>query len=181
MSGARVASTFSIAGRWSRPGRMMSSWRRMAGTHSSSTCRPRAMRPALVDAPLVSVVIAAYDEEAHIERCLASLQLQTYVPLEIIVVDDGSRDRTAALAGRTAGVQVISTQHRGAGVARNTGARHALGDILVFLDADMSFPEMFVERLVAPLLLDPDEVGSFTREIMVANTSRRWARAHQLG
>lgn len=131
--------------------------------------------------PLVSAVIAAYDEAAHIERCLASLQVQTYDPLEVVVVDDGSRDGTANLARRFAGVQVIDTDHRGAGVARNTGARTARGDILVFLDADMTFPPPFIEQLVAPLLRDLDEIGTFTREIFVANADRRWARAHQLG
>lgn len=131
--------------------------------------------------PLVTVVIAAYDESAHIEGCLASLQTQTYEPLELIVVDDGSRDSTAQLARQSPGVCVIDSRHRGAGVARNTGARAANGEILVFLDADMTFPPEFIERLVAPMLEDPDEVGTFTRDILVANADRRWARAHQLG
>jgi GT2 family glycosyltransferase len=135
----------------------------------------------MAERPLVSIVIAAYNERAHIARCLSSLQQQRYEPLEVIVVDDGSRDRTVDIARSFDGVQVVQTAHRGAAAARNEGARRAHGEIYVFLDADMTFPPPFVDRLVAPLLADPAEVGTFTREILVANTDRRWARAHQLG
>ncbi len=131
--------------------------------------------------PLVSVVIAAFNEAAHIAACLDSLRSQTYSPLEVIVGDDGATDATAVLARRSPDVQVLDTDHRGAAAARNLGARHARGEILVFLDADMSFPPQFTERLVAPILADAEEVGTFTREILVANADRRWARAHQLG
>ncbi|MGQ0430897.1 MAG: glycosyltransferase [Microthrixaceae bacterium] len=127
------------------------------------------------------MVIAAFDEAAHIARCLDSLGSQTYEPLEVVVVDDGSRDGTGLLARDHPGVEVIRTAHCGAGPARNVGARRARGEILVFLDADMTFPSRFIDRLVAPLIDDPEEIGSFTREILVANGDRRWAKAHQLG
>jgi glycosyltransferase involved in cell wall biosynthesis len=130
--------------------------------------------------PLVTVVIAAYNEARYIGRCIESLQTQTYRPLEVVVVDDGSRDATVKVAGGFDGVRVLRQPHLGAGRARNAGARVARGHILVFVDADMECPPPFVTRLVAPML-EGGAVGTFTKEIMVANGDRRWARAHMLG
>lgn len=130
--------------------------------------------------PLVSVVLAAYDEARYVEACLSSLRAQTYEPLEIVLVDDGSSDGTPELAEAFEGVKVVREAHLGAGRARNVGARHSAGDVLVFVDADMLFPPEFVERLVAPIL-SGEATGTFTKEILVANGDRRWARAHMVG
>jgi glycosyltransferase involved in cell wall biosynthesis len=130
--------------------------------------------------PLVSVVIAAYQEGLHVEDCLESLSGQTYPRLEVVLVDDGSTDGTAQLAERLSGVRVLRQAHLGAAIARNLGASASGGEILVFLDADMVFPPPFIERLVAPILED-GVTGTFTKEIMVANAERRWARAHMVG
>jgi glycosyltransferase involved in cell wall biosynthesis len=131
--------------------------------------------------PMVSVVLAVYDERRHIEECLRTLRDQRYAPLEVIVVDDGSRDGTPQLvAERFPDVTLIRRDHLGAGSARNAGTAAARGEILVFVDGDMTFPPEFVERLVAPML-EEGAPGTFTKEILVNNVGRRWARAHQLG
>ena len=129
---------------------------------------------------LVSVVIAAYQERRYIQSCLRSLIEQTYPNLEIVLVDDGSTDGTADIVKRFPGVRLLRQSHLGAGVARNLGARESAGDVLVFLDGDMVFPRPFIERLVEPIF-DGEATGTFTKEIMVANPDRRWARAHMLG
>ena len=128
----------------------------------------------------VSVVIAAYNEEAHLAECLHSLGEQTRPPHEIILVDDGSTDRTAEVATGFPGVQVLRQRHLGAAVARNAGAEVASGDVLVFFDGDMVMVPAFLEKLIAPLK-DPEVPGTFTKEIFVANPEKRWARAHMLG
>jgi GT2 family glycosyltransferase len=90
-------------------------------------------------APLasVSVVIPAFNAETHIEAAVASALAQTHTPYEVIVVDDGSTDRTADVAGAFGpSVTVVRTGSRGAGGARNAGARAATGEWLAFLDAD---------------------------------------------
>lgn len=130
--------------------------------------------------PLVSVIVAARDEARHIGQCLTALETQTYDPLEIVVVDDGSRDRTSAIARQVAGVHLLRSGGRGAGDARNLGAANASGDIFVFVDADMVVAHDFVERLVDPIVRD-EVVGTFTKDIRVANVGSRWARAHMLG
>jgi glycosyltransferase involved in cell wall biosynthesis len=126
--------------------------------------------------PTVSVVVAAYEEEEHIGRLLASLRRQTLPPAEVIVADDGSRDATAAVA-ESAGAKVLRLPHRGPGLARNHAARAAAGDVLVFLDGDMSCAPEFIERLVAPIA-DGRAVGSYTREMYLGNPENRWARAY---
>lgn len=85
--------------------------------------------------PRVSVIIPAYDEAATLPQVLAALGAQT-VPLhEIIVVDNGSTDDTAAVAERL-GAHVVTCKKPGPGPARNKGAQHASGEVLWFLDAD---------------------------------------------
>jgi glycosyltransferase involved in cell wall biosynthesis len=90
---------------------------------------------------VVSVVIPAFNEEAHIEACLASLESQTLSPslFEVIVVDNGSTDSTAAIAQSFLSkipLRVVSTPRRSISAARNTGAALAQGSELVFVDAD---------------------------------------------
>jgi len=128
----------------------------------------------------VSVVVAVYNESRHIVGCLRSLVAQRPPAREIIVVDDGSTDGTAKLAASVPGVRVLRQRHAGPAVARNRGAGEAGGAILVFVDGDMEFPPEFLGRLVRPIL-DGRAIGTFTREIEVANGHRRWARAHMLG
>lgn len=123
----------------------------------------------------VSVVVAAYDEERHIGRLLRSLSSQTHPPIEVIVVDDGSRDATARIAERE-GARVVGVPHRGPARARNAGAALASGSLLVFLDGDMACESEFIERLVAPI--SAGAVGSFTKEIFLGNPESRWARAY---
>jgi glycosyltransferase involved in cell wall biosynthesis len=123
----------------------------------------------------VSVVIAAYDAELWIESCLESLQRQTVPPLEVLVVDDGSRDRTAEKA-RRAGAQLITTPHRGTGAARDTGAAAARGDVLVFLDSDEVYEPEFLERLVKPLR-DQGARGTFPGGTCWRNPDQGLARA----
>lgn len=84
----------------------------------------------------VSVVIPAFNAEKFIGETLQSALAQTYRALEIIVVDDGSTDRTAELSESLAGIRVIRQANAGPGSARNTGIRAASGDWIAFLDSD---------------------------------------------
>lgn len=85
--------------------------------------------------PLVSVIVAARDSAPTLEACLRALAGQDYPRLETIVVDDGSRDETAAIA-EAAGVRVVRTAAVGASAARNLGMEVARGDVVAFTDGD---------------------------------------------
>jgi glycosyltransferase involved in cell wall biosynthesis len=91
----------------------------------------------LVSVPVlpVSVVIPAFDAGRFIAEAVSAALTQTRPPLEVIVVDDGSRDDTAARA-RAAGAVVFSQANAGPGAARNAGIRAARGEWIALLDAD---------------------------------------------
>ncbi|HZI41194.1 MAG TPA: glycosyltransferase, partial [Gemmatimonadaceae bacterium] len=107
-------------------------------------------------APPVSVVIPAYNEEKVISQTIDSILAQQYAgPLEIIVVDDGSRDATYQRARATHGanpqVRVFTKPNGGKASALNFGIGHAQHEILVALDADTIFARDTVAELVQPL------------------------------
>lgn len=99
----------------------------------------------------VSVVIPAYNAERSITRCVEALRNQVWLPgtYEILVIDDGSRDGTAAAAA-AAGARVIRQANAGPAAARNLGAERARGDILLFTDADCTPRPDWVQRMVEP-------------------------------
>lgn len=93
--------------------------------------------PARTD-PVVSVVVPAHQAAPEIGACLTSVLWQSYPALELIVVDDGSIDDTAALvaAHTDARVRLVRQERAGAAAARNRGLHEAQGDLVAFLDAD---------------------------------------------
>jgi len=104
---------------------------------------------------LISIVIPMYNEEqaigAELERITAAME-QSGRPYEIIVVDDGSTDGSAQIVRRWEGVRLI--QHpvnRGTGAARTTGLKAARGEVIVMTDADGTYPNQEMPRLVAVL------------------------------
>jgi glycosyltransferase involved in cell wall biosynthesis len=106
--------------------------------------------------PLVTVVIPAYNAERHIGEAVESALAQTYRPVEIVVVDDGSTDATAETV-RSFGPRVrFATQtNAGAGAARNRGVAMATGRYIAFLDADDWWPAEKLVRQVEILEKDP--------------------------
>ena len=101
-----------------------------------------------MDEKLVSVIIPAYNIEDYIGRCLDSIISQTYKNLEIIVVDDGSRDHTGEIldnyAKKDRRIKVIHKENGGVSSARNKGIEVAEGDYIGFIDGDdLIEPEMY--------------------------------------
>ena len=111
--------------------------------------------------PRISVVLPVYDVAPYLETCLRSLAAQTVGDeLEVIVVDDGSRDGSDEIAERFAATdarfRMVRQENAGLGAARNTGIGLARGEFLAFADSDDAVPPDAYETLVTAL----DESGS---------------------
>jgi Glycosyl transferase family 2 len=87
-------------------------------------------------APLVSVVIPCYNQAAFLGDAIESAQQQTHAPVEVIVVDDGSSDRTASVAAGYPAVRYVRQRNSGAAAARTAGLHESRGEFVIFLDAD---------------------------------------------
>jgi cellulose synthase/poly-beta-1,6-N-acetylglucosamine synthase-like glycosyltransferase/peptidoglycan/xylan/chitin deacetylase (PgdA/CDA1 family) len=139
-----------------------------ARIHSRRARRRRAAS-RLHNLGLVSVVVPAYNEAANIAATVRSLFASDYPAVEIIVVDDGSTDRTAEIVAslRLPGVRLIRQPNAGKPAALNNGIARARGDIVVLVDGDTVFERTAVGRLVQPFA-DP-AVGAVSGNTKVAN------------
>ena len=96
-----------------------------------------------------SVVIPLYNKEHYIENTLKSVLRQSFQDFEVIVVDDGSSDRSLEAAKRVQSnkIKIITQPNLGVSVARNTGIHHASGSYIAFLDADDIWRENYLETI----------------------------------
>jgi glycosyltransferase involved in cell wall biosynthesis len=112
---------------------------------------------------LVSVVIPAYNAESTLEDTLRSVRSQTHQQLEIIVVDDGSADRTTSIVNAHAAVDgritLISQKNAGVAAARNTGWQFARSDLIAFVDADDLWAPSKIARQLDAILSGGLQVG----------------------
>lgn len=108
--------------------------------------------PVLPEYPKVSVVICAYNAERTMDSCLASLKELNYPNYEVIVVNDGSGDRTLEITQRYDNVRLISQENKGLSVARNVGIAAATGEIVAFTDSDCTVDPDWLTYLVAKFL-----------------------------
>ena len=99
--------------------------------------------------PLISCVVPAFNSERYIGEALDSILRQTYRPLEVIVVDDGSTDSTREIAaGCGTEVRVLSQQDQGPAATRSAGVRASRGEFVAFLDADdLWHPEKLARQM----------------------------------
>ena len=121
--------------------------------------------------PSVTVLIAAYNEETTIASTIQSVLGSSYPLTEIVVIDDGSKDRTGAVATEEFGshpyVKIISKPNGGKASALNVGIEHATGELLFCIDADTELSTDAIERLV-PYFEDAS-VGAVAGSVEVGN------------
>ncbi|MCT2398390.1 glycosyltransferase family 2 protein [Novosphingobium mangrovi (ex Huang et al. 2023)] len=127
--------------------------------------------------PLISVVIPAYNAQDTIADTLRSVQAQTHDALEIIVVDDGSRDDTARIIGEFAAADPrfrhVLQENAGVAAARNNGWRQASSDLIAFVDADDLWTRDKIERQLAVLSEAGPRVGLvYSRYVMIDGDNR---------
>ena len=110
--------------------------------------------------PKVSIVIPVYNVERYIERCLTSVIRQSISDIEILVIDDGSTDRSKDIALKyqkeDSRVHVYSIKNSGVSAARNAGLKVADGDFLMFLDADDVLYPNAIEKMYKKITADND-------------------------
>lgn len=106
----------------------------------------------ITNQPLVSVLIPLYNQEKYFGACMKTLRSQTYKNLEIIIVNDGSTDRSPQMAhdwaSRDNRVKVIDKKNEGATFARRDGYLAATGEFVLFLDSDDKMPYRAIESLI---------------------------------
>jgi glycosyltransferase involved in cell wall biosynthesis len=107
------------------------------------------------DAPLISVIVPVYNCEHYLSEAIESILAQSYHPMEVIVVDDGSTDGTAGVAQQyLPRVRYCYQANEGTGAARNQGIELASGEFLAFLDADDIWFEEKLMRQMAVFQAD---------------------------
>jgi biofilm PGA synthesis N-glycosyltransferase PgaC len=125
------------------------------------------------DWPGVSVLVAAYNEEKEIADTLLYLLASEYRgALEIIVIDDGSSDRTQKIASSILGVKVINDGHRGKPEALNRGLAEARHDLILSLDADTLITPQALERLVSRMI--KEGAIAVAGAVMALNVHDNW-------
>lgn len=118
---------------------------------------------------LISIIVPVYNVEKYIERCVDSLIKQTYKNLEIILVDDGSVDKSAELCNEYAkqhrNIKVVHKANAGLGYARNTGLDVATGKYVAFVDSDDYISEDMISNLYHDLKRNDSDacIGGFKR------------------
>ena len=121
--------------------------------------------------PFVSIIVPAFNEERVIEATIRSLLNSDYDNFEIIVVDDGSQDRTSEVVREHFSeqplVRLFTEPNAGKAAALNLGMRHAKGDVIVALDADTQFPGNTI-RVLARRFVDP-QIGAVAGNAKVGN------------
>lgn len=133
----------------------------------------------------ISVIIPTFNEDKCILNCLYSLSRQVVKPYEIIVVDDGSEDNTVPKVRNYINfsnkkIKLLLQKHQGPGTARNLGGFSALGQILVFIDADMVLDINFLKILTSPIS-NGEAVVTNSREERLANPEDYWAICWNIG
>jgi|SRR3989344_245478 len=125
--------------------------------------------------PKVTIVMPVYNEEKLVSNAIQSLSNQTYKDIEIIVIDDGSTDKTVEKVKQFPSVRLIKKEHGGTGKAWNMGAELATGKIMVLFAGDMQAPKDYIEKLVRPIIKG-EAKGTLHDMEYILNSDNTWAR-----
>jgi glycosyltransferase involved in cell wall biosynthesis len=126
------------------------------------------------NAPLVSIIIPVFNGERFLPSALDSVFAQDYRPIEVIVVDDGSIDRTSEIVRKYSEAQYIHQENQGDGAARNTGIAAASGEFIAFLDCDDEWLPTKLRTQMNYLLQNPQDGYVLTRMHVVLESGTEW-------
>ncbi len=117
--------------------------------------------PGISEGPEISVVIPVHNAALYLERCLEAVANSQFTNFEVIVVDDGSTDSTLEIAKRFDVIPLSTNGAWGPASARNLGARHARGKILLFVDADVVVPSSALKIVAEAFQRDSELAALF--------------------
>jgi len=127
---------------------------------------------------MISIIVPVYNVEEYLEECLTSIQHQTFTDIEVILVNDGSTDRSKEICERfcqqDSRFKLINQKNQGASVARNRGVKESIGEYIMFVDSDDVVKENIVEVLFSYMKADVDIVecrSTRYKEELVENES----------
>lgn len=123
--------------------------------------------------PKFSIIIPVYNVEDYIKECLDSVMNQTYKDYEVIVVNDGTKDNSMDIVKKYK-VKTINQENQGLSVARNTGAKAARGEYIIFLDSDDTIEKDLLKELSEAIEDKPDIVRFQIQELYEDNTTKEF-------
>lgn len=133
---------------------------------------------------LVSVIVPVYNVEKYLQECVDSVLAQTYEKFEIILVDDGSTDKSGTICDtyqkRDSRIVVIHQENRGLSEARNAGLNRAKGEYIYFLDSDDWILSETLEKLVEKAKAESAEVVFFDAYSFEDNQPEKQTRQHYM-
>ncbi|MDG7008053.1 MAG: glycosyltransferase family 2 protein [Nitrososphaerota archaeon] len=130
---------------------------------TASIQNPTGKVPSEIEWPSVAIAIPTFNSERHIQRCLSSIFAQDYPGrIEVVVADDGSRDRTLEIANRFP-VKILKVNLKNPEKAKLAAYKDSTGEVFFYLDDDNALTSStWLREMVYPLVEDPMIVGSFT-------------------
>jgi glycosyltransferase involved in cell wall biosynthesis len=128
--------------------------------------------------PLVSVIIPIYNAEPYLKETLDSVLCSTYRPIEVVMVDDGSRDNSLAIAQNYCAehpeCHILSQPNQGVSAARNNAIKHAKGTYILPVDADDKIGSTYIQKAVEVLEKYPDVRIVGCRAWMFGDVDKEW-------
>ena len=126
--------------------------------------------------PLISVIIPVYNGEQYLKNCIESIEAQSYEPLEVIVINDGSTDGTAEVCEKLAeayeNLFFVTTEDVGVSASRNRGISMAKGEFLTFVDADDRIHPQMLQRLYDAIEQTGSDIAGC--QFTIWNADREW-------
>ena len=114
--------------------------------------------------PKISVIVPVYNVENYIEKCIESILSQTYTDFELLLINDGSSDKSGSICdayvNKDERIRVFHKKNEGVSIARNLGIKRSLGEWICFVDSDDWVENLYLEKFVENKELDEDTMVS---------------------
>ena len=131
-----------------------------------------------------SIIIPLYNKEPYVAKAIKSVLSQTFTDYELIIVDDGSKDNSAAIAAQAikghANCRLVRQENAGVSMARNNGVAVSQGDYFCFLDADDWWDFHFLEEM-SKLIEEFPDAGIYGTSYVIVNETKRKTRVSPIG